>query len=146
ASPGLADLHEDFIATPPAQDFGPDFDHKRVGLPLPEPTGQEYADKGIFQRDQPAPAEKQPPAPAPVTDAQTEAADSPARPAAEATSTEPAVPQPAHASRSPGMTLPADSARPEPPLTPLGLELLEEELLAADPPRRRPPSWVWTGL
>ena len=146
ASPGLADLHEDFIATPPAQDFGPDFDHKRVGLSLPEPTDEQYADKGIFQRDQPGPIEKQPQTPAPVTDAETEAADSPARPAAETAPTEPAVPQPAQASRSSDMMLPGDSARPEPPLTPLGLELLEEELLAAGTPRRRPPSWVWTGL
>src|SRR5690606_2584739 len=146
ASPGLADLHEDFIATPPAQDFGPDFDHKRVGLPLPEPADEGYTDKGIFQRDQPAPAEKQPQAPAPVTDAETEAADSPARPAAETAPTEPAVSQPAQASRSSDMMLPGDSARPEPPLTPPGLELLEEELLAAGTPRRRPPSWVWTGL
>lgn len=145
-SPGLADLHEDFIATPPAQDFGPDFDHKRVGLPLPEPADQEYADKGIFQRDQPASVEKRPVTPASVMDAAAEAPDALARPTAEAVPAESAVPSPVRASRDADMTQAPDSERAEPPLAPLGLELLEEELLAADPPRRRAPSWIWTGL
>ena len=39
-----------------------------------------------------------------------------------------------------------ENDRPEPPITPLRLEMLEEELLNETPVRRRPPSWLWGTL
>ena len=143
----FADLHEDFLATPPARDFGPDFDHNRFDMPAEDLPVEDvpvedvpvqdmladtdgYADRGIFGRDQPA-AIAQTDRPAPDRQPQAQApADQPELDLA---------PQ-----------LPADDevqpGRREPLLSPLRLELLEEELLAEPPARRRQRTWLWNSL
>lgn len=126
----FADLHEDFLATPPARDFGPDFDHNRLGDQDLDADSESHADHDIFDRDRPttpAPAEI-PPAPdrqhqeqSPTGDTQPDLADAPA----------------------------ADNLQPErrePQLTALRLELLEEELLSGPPARPRQRTWLWNSL
>ncbi|WP_185267317.1 zinc-ribbon and DUF3426 domain-containing protein [Halopseudomonas xiamenensis] len=126
----FADLHEDFLATPPARDFGPDFDHNRLGDQDLDADGESHDDHDIFDRDRPtttAPADISP-APdrqheeqSPTVDTQPDLADAPA----------------------------ADNPQPErrePQLTALRLELLEEELLSGPPARPRQRTWLWNSL
>lgn len=119
----LFDLHEDFLATPPAQDFGPDFDHQRLGLEQPQVVEESYTDQGIFQRDHPAAL---PDAPPPAIDDAT---------ISEQHHQQPDVPAP---------TEPEDD-HPQSATT-LQLDMLEQELLDATRRPRRPPSWLWTSL
>lgn len=126
----FADLHEDFLATPPARDFGPDFDHNRLGDQDLDADSESHADHDIFDRDRPttpAPADIPPPPDrqhqeqSPTVDTQPDLADAPA----------------------------ADNPQPdrrEPQLTALRLELLEEELLSGPPARPRQRAWLWNSL
>ncbi len=126
----FADLHEDFLATPPARDFGPDFNHNRLGDQDLDAGSESHADHDIFDRDRPttpAPADIPPPPdrqhqePSPTGDTQPDLADAPA----------------------------ADNPQPErrePQLTALRLELLEEELLSGPPARPRQRTWLWNSL
>lgn len=125
-SDGFTDLHEDFLATPPAQDFGPDFDHNRLGIQSLRPVDEEYADRGIFRRDQPANA----PGATPTSDI-TGTAERPPAPAADPEFTD-----------APGE--PAD--RQEPVISPLLWQELDEALLDAPPPRRNQRPWLWGTL
>lgn len=151
---GLADLHEDFLATPPARDFGPDFDHRRTSPYRPLAADESYTDRGIFQRDHPdaaghidVPRSVEPPT-APTDLPQDSRRQIPASAVPPDTSSaEAARAQPDFEQPQPDTTSEADGyGRAEPPLTLLGLELLEEELLASPAPRRRTPSWLWTSL
>src|SRR5690554_5833296 len=58
ATESFSDLHEDFLATPPAQDFGPNFDHNRSRIQHLRPMDDDYADHGIFRRDRPTAGEQ----------------------------------------------------------------------------------------
>ncbi|MFA5677594.1 MAG: DUF3426 domain-containing protein [Pseudomonas sp.] len=132
------ELHEDFLATPPAQDFGPEFDHNRTGLYRPIAENEGYSDKGIFQLDHPGSVTQLPPRqsateePSGEPDPAEEVTSAPAKPAAEDASEPPLYD--------------ADELRQEPSITPLRLEMLEEELLGETPTPRRPPSWLWSSL
>lgn len=140
----LTDLHEDFLATPPARDFGPAFDHNRTGLYQRLAEDEGYSDKGIFQRDHPAAVD-------PAPDSSAQQAQGPADDQSAPSAPVPPLPEPA-----PGLAIDQDEEsddpafssrdeRQEPALTSLQVELLEEELLAP-PVRQRPPSWLWTSL
>lgn len=144
-STSLTDLHEDFLATPPAQDFGPEFDHNRAGLHRRRPDDEGYSDKGIFQRDYPDAVTA---APRPET-----AEDTPEQtqnlPETQAVPTPQPVPAPEQPTDETGKATPLnneDGERVDPPLTSLQVEMLEEELLFEATPRRRPPSWLWNSL
>ena len=144
----LTDLHEDFLSTPPAQDFGPDFDHQRVGMYKLLPEEEGYTDKGIFQRDHPvAPTADQ----SALTD--DEQADEqpqqvlpepPAEPPVETLPT-PTITEEENATSETSLHETEDD-HPDPHITPLGLEMLEDELLTAAPTQRRPRTWLWTCL
>lgn len=134
----FADLHEDFLATPPARDFGPDFDHNRFDMPVEDVPVQDvpaetdvYTDRGISGRDQPAAAVQADMPPAP---------DQPQQPQAPAVQPELdlAAQPPADDGMQPG--------RREPQLTALRLDLLEEELLSGPPARPRQRAWLWNSL
>lgn len=124
----FGDLHEDFIATPPAQDFGPDFDHNRLGIESLRPVDEGYTDRGIFRRDQPADR----PLPTP--------------PAAEpAITAVPQPPRPVVAERD----FEDDEAatdRREPVINPLLWADLDDVLLESRPPRPRQRPWLWGSL
>lgn len=126
ATDGFADLHEDFLATPPAQDFGPDFDHNRLGIQSLRPVDEEYADRGIFRRDQPADA----PGPALTRENTGTAERSPAPAAKPEFTDEPEEP----------------TDRQEPVISPLLWPELDEALLDAPPPRRNQRPWLWGTL
>ena len=158
AAPPAAELHEDFLSTPPARDFGPDFDHQRSGLGAVLPDEASYADKGIFQRDQPepvaAPAEadagaapaEQPELPAEATEADEPAQPAPAAEAETAETTETAEVDSEEIRFAPDAPPLSSDERAEPTMPPLGLELLEEELLGEAPVRRRRRTGLWTTL
>lgn len=142
--PPAAELHEDFLSTPPARDFGPDFDHQRTGLDDLLPERNSYAEQGIFQRDQPGPMVAQPARQAePVTD--TDTFQQPEQPVTPATTL---APDAAEDDLDAGNQAVVDrhGERLEPAFTPLRLEMLEEELLQEGPARRRTLSWLWTPL
>lgn len=147
SSTELADLHEDFLSTPPARDFGPDFDHQRVGMYKPLPEEESYTDKGIFQRDHPAaPATADQPAPT-AEPAGEQPQQSLSAPPAESSAETPATASTADNQDISGETSVHDTEddRPDPQITPLGMEVLESELLAA-PSQQRPRRGLWTGL
>lgn len=120
------ELHEDFLATPPAQDFGADFDHNRTGLHslLSE---ADYPDNQ-HQRQATQPNSR-------------ETADRPET----ASQVGEAYPLYDSDNETPDFLEPEDR-RLEPQVTPLHLEMLEAELLAEPTARRRSPSWLWTSL
>lgn len=123
ATDGFADLHEDFLATPPAQDFGPDFDHNRLGIQSLRPVDEEYADRGIFRRDQPADTPR--PAPEPTSDDTGTAA----------IAADPTV-----------ADGPGTDDRQEPIISPMLWPELDEALLETPPARRRQRPWLWGTL
>ncbi|SDR82839.1 MJ0042 family finger-like domain-containing protein [Halopseudomonas litoralis] len=123
------DLHEDFLATPPAQDFGPDFEHNRLGIQSLRPVDDDYADHGIFRRDRPADTLDQAAAMTPSGPAETE-------PQTPAQAIEPTIDD-EH----------ADHDRREPLISPLLLpDLFDEPLLEEAPARRRRHPWLWGSL
>lgn len=142
--PPAAELHEDFLSTPPARDFGPDFDHQRTGLDDLLPERNSYAEQGIFQRDQPGPMVAQPARQAePVTD--TDTFQQPEQPVTPATTLAPDAAEDDLDAGNQAVVGRHDE-RLEPAFTPLRLEMLEEELLREGPARRRTLSWLWTPL
>lgn len=139
-SASLTDLHEDFLATPPAQDFGPEFDHNRAGLHRRRPDDEGYSDKGIFQRDYPDAVTVAP---------RFEAAENNPEQTQNPPDVQPApAPAPEQPTDETGEAIPSskDGERDDPPLTSLQVEMLEEELLFETTPRRRSPSWLWGSL
>lgn len=152
---GLADLHEDFLATPPAQDFGPDFDHQRSERYRPLTADDGYTDQGIFQRDNPGtgaplPTEADSPGEAeaePTSAALPEPGEAVSAPEPEHQPAAPAEPEPGEPQTQEELPIGPDAEdRLEPSVTPLQLEILEEELLGLENQRRRPPSWLWSSL
>lgn len=155
----FADLHEEFLTTPPAQDFGPDFDHQRSGLSSVLGDTGAYADRGIFHRDQPdaaslPPADQTGPDTASPTDAQLDAPEETAPPDSEAQVQPMGQPEQGVIDLT-SRAVEMESADPdqndpdqrrEPEVTPLNLALLEEELLVPAATRRRAPNWLWTAL
>ena len=142
-APPSAELHEDFLSTPPARDFGPDFDHQRRGLDDLLPDQNSYADQGIFQRDQPGPIAEQ----AELQPGQPRDTGIPKEPEQPVASADTTAIDTGDALEAGSEHLPAaDDDRLEPLLPPLGLEILEEELLSEAPARRRSPPWLWTSL
>ena len=119
----FTDLHEDFLATPPAQDFGPDFDHNRLGIQAPPTDDGQNTDHGIFRRGQPA-----------------DVSETAAAPAAEVRSEAQPAAMPDEYSDS------VEPDRREPRVTSLRLEMLEEELLSEPTRRRRERAWLWGSL
>lgn len=116
----FSDLHEDFLATPPAQDFGPDFDHNRLGIQNPRPADDNYTDHGIFRRDHPTGTSEQ---------------------SAETSASEQADGEPAINDEH------IDNDRREPLISPLLLpELFDESLLEEAPTRRAQRPWLWGSL
>lgn len=154
----FADLHEEFLTTPPARDFGPDFDHQRSGLSAVLSDTEGYADRGIFHRDQPDAARD---ANGP-TDTEVETTPQPEPPRngeqqsshldSEADDELVAEPEQVAPDLAPAAMEPAglDEADPdprrEPEVTPLNLAMLEEDLLVTAGRRRRAPGWLWTVL
>lgn len=119
ATESFSDLHEDFLATPPAQDFGPEFDHNRSGIQHLRPVDDDYADHGIFRRDRPTGSEQP----------------------AETSATEQAEDEPAIDHEH------IDNDRREPLISPLLLpELFDESLLEEAPTRRAQRPWLWGSL
>ena len=160
AATPATEWHEDFLSTPPARDFGPDFDHQRAGLDAALPEEDFYADKGIFQRDQPelTPAQPEPQhEPEPEPEPESPPVEQPMAAAAPADSL-PALEAEAEADDDTAdldseatpldsdAPLPDSDDRPEPIITPLGLEMLEEELLGETPTPRRRRTGLWTTL
>lgn len=154
----FADLHEEFLTTPPARDFGPDFDHQRSGLSAVLSDTEGYADRGIFHRDQPDAARD---ANGP-TDTEVETTPQPEPPRngeqqsshldSEADDELVAEPEQVAPDLAPAAMEPAGLAeadpdpRREPEVTPLNLAMLEEDLLVTAGRRRRAPGWLWTVL
>lgn len=154
----FADLHEEFLTTPPARDFGPDFDHQRSGLSAVLSDTEGYADRGIFHRDQPDAARdangptdtevETTPQPEPPRNAEQQSShlDSEAddelvaEPEQDAPDLVPAVME------STGLDEADPDPRREPEVTPLNLAMLEEDLLVTAGRRRRAPGWLWTVL
>ena len=119
ATESFSDLHEDFLATPPAQDFGPDFDHNRSGIQHLRPVDDDYTDHGIFRRDRPAGGEQ----------------------SAETSAIEQADGEPPIDHEH------IDDDRREPLISPLLLpELFDESLLEESPARRAQRPWLWGSL
>lgn len=153
ATPPATELHEDFLSTPPARDFGPDFDHQRADRDAVLPDEDFYADKGIFQRDQPAPVDE-PGAPELESEPESEsepAVEETAPPAEPAASTPEAEADALDLDNEQAPidydeVLPDRDERPEPPMTPLRLALLEEQLLGEAPAPRRRRTGLWTTL
>ncbi len=154
----FADLHEEFLTTPPARDFGPDFDHQRSGLSAVLSDTEGYADRGIFHRDQPDAARD---ANGPTdTEVETTPQPEPPRNAEQQSShldseaddelvaePEQVAPDLAPAAMEPAGLDEADpDPRREPEVTPLNLAMLEEDLLVTAGRRRRAPGWLWTVL
>lgn len=135
AQPPAPELHEDFLSTPPARDFGPTFDHQRIGLDQVLPDQSVSADSTTPPRDQ---AEESTAAEA------LEEVRQPAVPASTTAASAAADELPVSDEHLPG----GDDDRLEPAVTPLGLELLEEELLQQEqaPARRPSRSWLWSSL
>ena len=126
---GFNDLHEDFLATPPAQDFGPDFDHRRLGDQRLQPVDEEYADHSIFRRGHPATTDQA--VEMPALDQSATASPAPALPV------ETTIDDDEH----------ADNGRREPLISPFLLpELLDDSLLEEAPSRRRQRPWLWGSL
>lgn len=154
----FADLHEEFLTTPPARDFGPDFDHQRSGLSAVLSDTEGYADRGIFHRDQPDAARD---ANGPTdTEVETTPQPEPSRNAEQQSShldseaddelvaePEQDAPDLVSAAMEPARLDEADpDPRREPEVTPLNLAMLEEDLLVTAGRRRRAPGWLWTVL
>ncbi|MEJ6655175.1 MAG: DUF3426 domain-containing protein [Pseudomonas sp.] len=116
----FSDLHEDFLATPPAQDFGPDFDHNRSGIRNLRPVDDDYTDHGILRRDRPTGTSEQ---------------------SAETSASEQADGEPTIDDEH------IDNDRREPLISPLLLpELFDESLLEEAPTRRPQRPWLWGTL
>lgn len=136
---GLSDLHEEFLSTPPAQDFGPDFDHQRQGMYKLLPEKEGYTDKGIFQRDHPGATSR--------TEDDLSAGTLEIQPTVTAEQPDEQPQQPPESAAASEVFLAApDDERHEPQITPLGLAILEDELLIEAPARRGSQPWLWTTL
>ena len=154
----FADLHEEFLTTPPARDFGPDFDHQRSGLSAVLSDTEGYADRGIFHRDQPDAARdangptdtevETTPQPQPPRNAEQQSShlDSEADDELVAEPEQDAPDLVSAAMEPAGLDEADPDPRREPEVTPLNLAMLEEDLLVTAGRRRRAPGWLWTVL
>lgn len=154
----FADLHEEFLTTPPARDFGPDFDHQRSGLSAVLSDTEGYADRGIFHRDQPDAARdangptdtevETTPQPEPPRNAEQQSShlDSEADDKLVAEPEQDAPDLVSAAMEPAGLDEADPDPRREPEVTPLNLAMLEEDLLVTAGRRRRAPGWLWTVL
>src|SRR5690554_1061122 len=154
----FADLHEEFLTTPPAQNFGPDFDHQRSGLSAVLSDTEGYADRGIFHRDQPDAARdangptdtevETTPQPEPPRNAEQQSShlDSEADDELVAEPEQDAPDLVSAAMEPAGLDEADPDPRREPEVTPLNLAMLEEDLLVTAGRRRRAPGWLWTVL
>jgi len=154
----FADLHEEFLTTPPARDFGPDFDHQRSGLSAVLSDTEGYADRGIFHRDQPDAARdangptdtevETTPQPEPPRNAEQQSShlDSEADDELVAEPEQDAPDLVSAAMEPAGLDEADPDPRREPEVTPLNLAMLEEDLLVTAGRRRRAPGWLWTVL
>lgn len=154
----FADLHEEFLTTPPARDFGPDFDHQRSGLSAVLSNTEGYADRGIFHRDQPDAARdangptdtevETTPQPEPPRNGEQQSShlDSEADDELVAEPEQDAPDLVSAAMEPAGLDEADPDPRREPEVTPLNLAMLEEDLLVTAGRRRRAPGWLWTVL